>query len=212
MKFVRLIVASALSVVSLAAYAADLPAKPTSASAPLTSKPGFDWSGFYIGANAGHSFANMHDEIYDGYYGNKLSGLSAGGQIGYNVVVNKVVFGVEAEGDFDGVKGSNGNWDVAYHKNKSVSVLGRLGLDSGSFMPYVTAGFSAASLSDSLGDKTSRSGWTAGVGAEYVLADNLVGRIEYRFTDFGSIPNSGEWYQLHATDSTVRVGISYYFH
>ena len=29
-------------------------------------------------------------------------------------------------------------------------------------------------------------GWTAGVGTDIKLTDNVFGRVEYRYTDFGS--------------------------
>jgi outer membrane immunogenic protein len=33
---------------------------------------------------------------------------------------------------------------------------------------------------------STRNGWTLGAGAEYAFADNVIGRFEYRYSNFGS--------------------------
>lgn len=189
------------------------------ASLPITAHAGElqnNWAGFYAGVNGGYSFGDFRDEVYDGYYGNKVEGASFGAQIGYNFVSDNTVFGVELEGDLANVSGSNPNyesWDQAYYKDKSISVLGRLGVHLGSYMPYTTAGYSYAALSDKANDAdANQSGLTVGFGTEMALDGKLVARIEYRYTDFGTIPETNVgWYELQVTDTTIRAGLSYHF-
>lgn len=163
--------------------------------------------------NVGYSGSNFHDYVYDGWYGNWASGYSYGGQIGYNFALgqSKIILGIEAEYDKDTVSGKNLNWSITYHKNASTSLLGRVGISLGSYMPYILAGKSFGSLSYDAESTVEYPGWTAGVGSEIALTNNLVGRVEYRYSDFGSTWRIGG-YDLHIVDSTVRFGLSYYFH
>lgn len=65
--------------------------------------------------------------------------------------------------------------------------------------------------------KTTRFGGTIGGGAEYAITDNWIGRLEYRYTDFGSekqILNGSPfgYVQEHRlTDHSVRAALSYKF-
>ena len=61
-------------------------------------------------------------------------------------------------------------------------------------MPYVTGGvawsdwdFKAIPFPVSARSTTSDTfiGWTVGAGIEYAFTPNLIGRLEYRYTDFG---------------------------
>src|SRR5438034_6376513 len=96
------------------ASAADLAARPYRAAPPPMLAAVYDWSGFYIGANGGwgssrkcwdavtaagvFSFAEgCHD----------ATGGTAGGQIGYRWQAGTWVFGVEAQGNWADLKGSN---------------------------------------------------------------------------------------------------------
>jgi outer membrane immunogenic protein len=64
-------------------------------------------------------------------------------------------------------------------------------------------------------------GWTLGGGLEYAFASNWTGRVEYRYTDWGTITDvaptgisprfDGVSYRHEPSDQTVRVGLSYLF-
>jgi outer membrane immunogenic protein len=97
------------------AFAADLAAR-TYTKAPVMA-PIYNWGGFYIGANAGGGWshncwdlnnvaglgpiATLREGCHD------ATGAMVGGQIGYRWQVTNWVFGVEAQGDWANLKGSN---------------------------------------------------------------------------------------------------------
>ena len=89
------------------ASAADLPVKaPIYTKAPIM-VPMYNWTGFYIGLNAGYSWGRQENDLVVTATGatlfsnsDHLNGFIGGGQIGYNWQVNQWVFGLEA--DFKG--------------------------------------------------------------------------------------------------------------
>ena len=110
--------AGLLSIAALAGAAsgADLPAR-TYNKAPAIAAPGTDWSGFYIGLNGGG--ASSHEcwtltsnnglavvPNRDEGCHNATGGL-IGGQIGYRWQAANWVFGLEAQGDWASLTGSN---------------------------------------------------------------------------------------------------------
>lgn len=64
--------------------------------------PAFKWTGFYIGAHAGPAWNDVRVRDLDGYNGPPdirydVEGGILGGQIGYNLQLQRVVLGIEAE-------------------------------------------------------------------------------------------------------------------
>lgn len=58
------ITAALIALRSISAGAADLGVRPYTTKAPVTD-PAYDWSGFYIGVNAGYGWArNEHEDIH----------------------------------------------------------------------------------------------------------------------------------------------------
>jgi outer membrane immunogenic protein len=92
-----------------AASAADLGARPYS-KAPVFVEPGYDWTGFYIGANVGYSWGRSSDTstlnagagpaLFTDINRSKMDGVVGGAQIGYNWQMQNWLWGVE--GDFQG--------------------------------------------------------------------------------------------------------------
>jgi outer membrane immunogenic protein len=111
-------IAVAISLITTGALAADLPAR-----APVYTKapemvPVYDWTGFYIGGNLGYSWGRSSDTstvtngvgtiLFTSANQSDLNGIVGGGQIGYNWQMQNWVFGLEADIQGTGEKGSLG--------------------------------------------------------------------------------------------------------
>ncbi|MER9169401.1 outer membrane beta-barrel protein [Mesorhizobium australicum] len=90
------------------------------------------------------------------------------------------------------------------------------------FLPYIAGGvaFAKYDVDNTVGGTTSRmfdktvTGWTVGAGIDYAFTDNLIGRAEYRYTDFGTArADEGVFDPFDADLSTneVRLGLAYKF-
>src|SRR6266571_2386714 len=94
------------------ASAADLAARPYTKAPPMVAAI-YDWSGFYIGANGGWGSSHKCWDLAlpgvpvlaEGCH--DATGGVAGGQIGYRWQSGTWVFGLEAQGDWADLKGSN---------------------------------------------------------------------------------------------------------
>src|SRR3984893_15500636 len=108
------------------ASAADLAARPyTKAPAPMMAAI-YDWSGFYIGANGGGGSSrkcwdstNLTGVFIFGEGCHDATGGVAGGQIGYRWQSSAFVFGLEAQGDWADLRGSNISLFVPFFTNQS---------------------------------------------------------------------------------------------
>lgn len=101
MKRITLAAVATLAMASGVASAADMAVKARPVTAPVLL---YNWTGFYIGANVGGAWDNTTSEVPSAAFGATAfpasitrSGFTAGGQIGYNWQVNKVVWGLEAD-------------------------------------------------------------------------------------------------------------------
>lgn len=176
------------------AIAADLPAR-TYTKAPAYVAAVYDWSGFYIGANGG--WGSLSDKWTDDTGvergSHNSTGAVAGGQIGYRWQMGTWVFGVEAQGDWADLKGSNvdlqDNTLVNQSKLKAFGLFtGQVGYAWNNALLYVKGGaavtstknevFQAGALVASTNDIT-RWGGAVGVGFEYGFAPNWSVGVEY---------------------------------
>jgi outer membrane immunogenic protein len=100
----------ALGMASGPASAADLAARPVYKAPPMVQAV-YDWSGFYIGINGG--WAQTNDRRIDAggaLFGDYDSnGGTVGGQVGYRWQTGPWVFGLEAQGNWADINGSNAN-------------------------------------------------------------------------------------------------------
>jgi outer membrane immunogenic protein len=116
MKRIFIAIAGAASLLATSALAADLaPHMYTKAPAPIVAV--YDWTGFYIGGNVGYSWgrSSTNEAFTDALTGTILSaatakfnlnGVIGGGQAGYNWQRDRWVFGLEADIQGFGEKGS----------------------------------------------------------------------------------------------------------
>jgi outer membrane immunogenic protein len=217
----RVIGAGLLSIAGFAgaANAADLPAR-TYTKAPPIVAPIYDWSGFYIGLNgggassrecytitnsAGVALANTPSE---GCH-NATGGL-AGGQVGYRWQAANWVFGVEAQGDWADLSGSNPSLTalIPYTNQTKIDAIGlftgQIGYVWNNVLFYVKGGaavtdnkynsffpvsnmFAAAGVPFNTASDT-RWGGAVGAGIEFGFAPNWSVALEYDHLFMGN-PN-----------------------
>jgi outer membrane immunogenic protein len=184
------------------AFAADL-ARRAPAPAPYTKAPPavvstvYDWSGFYIGANAGGGSSRNCSGLANGGGAegcNSATGAAVGGQVGYRAQMSNFVFGVEAQGDWANFSGSNKNLvdptvtDRA-RMNDFGLFTGQVGYAFNNVLGYVKGGaavvddkyntFATANGAPIGSANTTRWGATVGAGVEYGIAPNLSLGVEY---------------------------------
>ncbi|WP_315920325.1 porin family protein [Mesorhizobium sp. SP-1A] len=174
---------------TIPAYAADVVQEEPPAPAPVAELPVASWAGPYAGLSVGYGFAGR-TKLPDVGTNIHTDGFIGGAFAGYNWQQDNFVYGVEGDLGYNGSKGSADDW-----KSKSGfegSIRARLGYSvSPDILLYGTAGGAGESLkiTDQLsGDSQSKGmfGWTAGAGADIKFTDNVFGRVEYRYTDYGS--------------------------
>jgi outer membrane immunogenic protein len=203
---------------------------------PLAYSPSYSWAGLYVGAQIGRGWGQTqysqfpHASPAGLVSPMDLSGATGGAYVGYSFQFGSLVAGIEADAAKSWIR-SQSVWVAADQMVRtefdwSASIRGRLGYAIGRVMLYITAGVTIARInfpytriSDPGGDnEQTRTGWTAGAGLEFALADNLIFRGEYRYTDFGEnfyvkpIEDGG----VHPSDTPVtvqevRAGIAYRF-
>jgi len=199
MRISKFLVSAAILAAALgAASAADLPAR-TYTKAPALAVP-YDWSGFYIGANAGYASSRFNwfftdDPTAPGPAGDegthRSTGAIVGGQIGYNWQMASWVLGVEAQGNWANLSGQSASQFFPGFINRSrVDALGiftgRVGYAWNNTLLYAKGGavishntFDYFGAAPGTAPADNRWGGVAGVGLEYGFALNWSLGVEY---------------------------------
>jgi len=210
--------ASILAASVVSASAADLAARPYN-KAPPAGVAAYDWSGFYVGANGGGAWARKCWDIVPfvidlgfippfnvagGEGCHTASGATAGGQFGYRWQRAAWVFGVEAQGNWADLSGSNVSQNALFATPPAVAnrtkvdafglFTAQIGYSWNNFLLYAKGGaavardkyeifaadaaiFPAGSIV-ARGSET-RWGGVAGIGGEYAFAPNWSVALEY---------------------------------
>ncbi|MBB3964905.1 MULTISPECIES: outer membrane protein [Rhizobium] len=205
---VRIVTASAaLLMIAGSASAADIvaeqPPAPVEQAAPL-----FTWNGFYTGIQGGGAWGNGD---FSGIGSSSMNGGLVTGFAGYNWQLdNSIVLGLEGDVSY--------NWnseDVgpnSYKFDTTGSVRARVGYALDRALLYGAAGWTGArgSVDTPVGsDSATFSGWTVGAGVDYAFTDNVFGRVEYRYNDYGSKDLLGVDTDFNQNVVTVGVGIKF---
>ena len=190
------------------------------------------WSGFYAGINLGGGFGNGsanesgHSSNLDFAYNNgngnipsnyniTSNGVLGGGQIGYNLLIKKIILGFETDFQGSGISGNKNIYipstsDLCESSNNAKNDLNyfgtsrlRLGFNPvDSVMLYATGGFAYGNTSTSSktawnsggsscdgplsgSSNTTAVGWTTGLGAEYFFIQKWSLKAEYLYVDLG---------------------------
>src|SRR5882757_7622828 len=191
---------AALNVVTPAS-AADLAARPYKAPPPVVA-PIYDWTGFYVGANGGWGsshkcwdFVTPAGIFVTAEGCHDATGGVAGGQVGYRLQSGTWVFGVEGQGNWADLKGSNPSLLVPGVINQSRIdafglLTGQFGYAANNVLFYAKGGAALTSdrfrtvasgtgvLTSTTGD-TIRWGGVVGAGLEFGFAPNWSAAVEY---------------------------------
>ena len=211
------------------AVAADLPAQVPAYRGPaLVPAPIFSWTGLYLGVHGGGAYGtDKVTEVSGSAYfpagfvhtTNNPVGALVGGYVGVNYQINQLVIGLD--GDYsalflEGKSTSVGPGSVANVTEKIRWLgtgTGRVGVSFDSWMLYgkggwAWAGFKTDAAIFTAGINTSiesssqtRSGWIAGVGAEWMWMPNVLFKAEYNYIDFGSTA-------FNTTNTTLGAGVA----
>jgi outer membrane immunogenic protein len=263
------IIASGLTLASLGtARAADLAARPY-AKAPAAIATVYNWTGVYVGANAGYAWgqsdlgttldlasswaaegaAFRNDFVALSNRRLNPAGAIGGLQIGSNWQTGAWVLGLEADANATDlgaraiVTGPNPptfrTFNESVRNNWLVTVRGRAGYAVDRTLLYVTGGLAVGDVKGSW-DLTSgngyaktgsvsdtKVGWTAGAGVEHAFTPNWTVKLEYLYTDLGSVnytstyvpgstfaPPGANYVERISQDftfHTVRAGVNYKF-
>jgi outer membrane immunogenic protein len=222
-----------LCVLAQPVIAADLPIKAPPSQAPVAAV--FDWSGFYVGVDAGKLKSRAELLIASNVVAKpNPDGSVLGGHLGYRQQLpSGVVWGVELDGWRDS-KGeridpySNAPGQGGIDLRWGGSARAQLGYAYGPLLGYLTGGAAYISyegcavhnvltpcLTGTLysGDSW---GWTWGTGLAFALTNNLSVRVEYLYADYGREPVStpgvaGGRTLIDLRTRTVRAGVSWKF-
>lgn len=211
MTIFRVLAASML--VTSSVVAADFPAI-THTKAPAYVATIFDWTGFYVGVSGGYGWsqANTHTNqsipfVLDVFSSGKPDGAFGGGFVGYNWQVKpNVLIGLEADISGSNIRSTDpmtfadGTVIPAFFAASKMDWFGSVRLRAGytfdRLLLFGTGGYAFSHIettallvglpAGTYGTSSIRSGWTLGAGLEYAVTANILTRVEYRYSDYGS--------------------------
>lgn len=205
---------AATTMLSSGAMAADLPARVEAiAPGPAPVFVAMNWSGFYIGANAGYAWGQSdvrvtHLPTQAGFNANpyinstKPDGWFGGVQVGYNIQSGSLVYGLELDGQFGDIQGSRlagplplfggaplaGSFSQQRTRMDAFGTLrGRIGVAFDRALIYVTGGGILGNVRD-----FNRSQYAAGNQFNYIASGNEV-RFGYTVGAGLEYAFSGNW-------------------
>ena len=167
--------------------------------------PVYNWTGFYIGGNAGAAWTkgDLSDSFGDSFSNSQKAVFAGGGQIGANYQFNWLVVGVEA--DFDwlannsnstnafNIEGTSAALQGSANDRWITTLAGRAGYAANNWLFYAKGGvgwvgvnkFTLTNVpttgSIDFSNSNSNVGWLAGGGIEWGFAPNWTAKIEYDF-------------------------------
>lgn len=185
MKKILFLASGVAMLASSAALAADAVEYIPEAPAAVEMPAAFSWSGPYLGVHGGYGWGNADVAGFD----ESFDGARFGGFVGYNwQMANGFVAGVEGDLNYDWNEESIAGVD--FDTGFSGSARGRVGYAMDRTLIFAAGGWTATQINADGGalgdDDDTLHGWTLGAGVEHAFTDNMFGRLEYRFNDYGS--------------------------
>jgi outer membrane immunogenic protein len=209
MKAFSILAAASILTLSSAAHAADavetIPAAPVAIEQPVV----FSWAGPYAGVHGGYAWGNAESPGFaageDDFDGGRF-----GAFVGYNwQFSNGFVAGIEGDVNYDWNENNyvGGDIDTGF----SGSVRGRVGFAMDRALIFAAGGWTAtnASINGAANDDDTLHGWTLGAGVDYAFTDNVFGRVEYRYNDYGSGDLAGNRFDFDQHVINVGIGVKF---
>jgi outer membrane immunogenic protein len=226
----KLLIAGAAlaALIGTPALAADMPLK----APPAPVAPAWSWTGFYVGLNGGYGWNKSTGDSFCINPAGALGGIGCdtgvtgvvrphgglfGGQIGYNWQSNSIVYGLETDIQWSGIKGTASAVDLCCNGIPGPAGIvtatsnlqwfgtfrGRLGvLASPNALLYVTGGliYGHETVSNVLlfpsgfnypaAASSTRAGGTVGGGLEYAFTPTFSGKVEGLWYDMGHLSDT----------------------
>ncbi|WP_274629389.1 outer membrane protein [Arvimicrobium flavum] len=202
------------------AFAADVVMEEPPAPMPVETLPVASWAGAYVGLSAGYGFSGQTTETIPGTgleTDIDTDGFIGGAFAGYQWQNGGWVYGIEGDVNYNGMDGESDNGALESESSIDGSLRARLGYAvTPDVLIYATAGGAAQSLKvrDPIGsDSNTMIGWTAGAGTDMMFSERVFGRVEYRYTDYGSdqIETGLGVRDVDASDHRVTFGVGLKF-
>ncbi|ASV88512.1 ompA-like transmembrane domain protein (plasmid) [Ochrobactrum quorumnocens] len=179
---------------------------------PVVSQAPISWTGAYIGVQAGSGWASGDFSGFGINGSEDANGGSLGGFIGYNYQSgNSLMLGIEADVEY--------NWNeqqvfgADFGTDWAGSVRGRVGYAFNKALIYATAGWAATrGYVDVPGlgkAQETYNGYTVGAGLDYAFTNQIFGRIEYRYNDYGDKALQG--INVDVDQHAVKIGLGVKF-
>ncbi len=196
------------ALVGTPALAADMPVK-----APSAPEPAYNWTGFYVGVNAGWTWdettfqydvtgatpatASSGGAPAPAPFRFTPDGALAGGTIGYNWQFSPSwAFGLEADWDWTNAPGTTPCPVITFSCQSKLSDLGsgraRFGYVWNEFLIYATGGAAWANVTNqtvlgaTTGTTSTKVGYMAGLGIEAPIFQTLTMKAEWLYYDLGT--------------------------
>jgi outer membrane immunogenic protein len=195
----------------------------------------YDWSGPYIGLQAGYggqsnNNIDLNQLAFQSFvrFSRDDNGPLGGLHAGYNYAGGNFLYGIESDLEYAGIKSDGINSSIS-DTDKSIDWLGSLRLRGGVTLDraliYATGGVAFGdvdmqfkSIPRSISNRELALGWTVGAGVEYAMTDCLSANIEYRYTDLANTKSTGDIvgfgpliFNHENRFQAVRAGVSWHF-
>jgi outer membrane immunogenic protein len=233
MKRILLCLVAMAAVAGSEARAADMRMRAPVLKAPPMAAA-YNWSGCYLGAHIGGGWSEKDWDYENGSTRidigkQNLDGVLGGGQIGCNVQNGAIVYGIEGDVSWSGIKDKN--WapldnDARFDTKVEWlgTLTGRVGYAWDGFLLYVKGGaafardtYDESYHGDFLTAQGTRWGWTVGGGLEFAVAGNWTAKLEYNYIDLGTdvvaLRGTSDSFDddVRQTIQAVKFGLNYRF-
>lgn len=222
----QLLLALAATCLGGSALAADMPAAAAIDEAIVEAS---DWSGFFIGAQAGYSWRDLDMDWTIGAgpgatYSDESDDFVGGLYYGRNWQFGQWVLGIDSSISYIGVEETNNQmFDVDVEANFLGLSRAKVGYAFDNFMIFAAGGLATtifeAHVTGGAVDENEDSfafGWTVGAGVETKLAEHWSARVEYIYAQIEDDLTVETAFDPHDIDlelksHIVRAGVAYHF-